>query len=580
MIRINQLRLLVGNDAVIKDKIAKKLKLKPGLNFTYEIIKRSIDARKKPEIFYNYVIDVNINFGAKDKQSQVKFEQKLSKKIADPVIVYHESCEYSFPFTAKAVQKSQLSQCFRNNDAHKSQKARFGACANRPVIVGTGPAGLFCGYMLAEAGFRPLLLERGEAVEERAETVNRFWREGVLNPESNVQFGEGGAGTFSDGKLNTQVKDKDGIKKAVLSVFVNAGASKEILYEQKPHLGTDVLKKIIIELRKKIIANGGEIRFGQKVTGFSFDANKITGVIVDDNIEIGADRVVLAIGHSARDTFSSLYEAGIKMEAKPFAIGLRVEHPQVLINKAQYGAEIHELLGAADYKLVSKQNNPAVYSFCMCPGGFIVDASSEKGHLTINGMSYSDRAGKSANSAIVVTVNPSEFGDNRLPATAKTANDIHPLAGIAYQRRLEEKAYQIGGGKIPVQYLGDFRKAVFGGSSLPAKNIPSIKGNYIYAPVNDILDENFNKVFLKAMNEFGRQIPGFDDDSILLAGIESRTSSPIRILRDESCQTNYRGLYPCGEGAGYAGGIMSAAIDGVRVAEAVARYYSQPMSFS
>jgi len=536
MIRINQLKLTVGNEN-LKAKIIKKLKLKRGCDFSYEIVKRSVDARKKPQIFYSYVVDVRLDFGIEDEIKQVMLEKEMIYKLADSDVVFFQTIEYHFPYQADEKKPT-----------------------TRPIIIGTGPAGLFCGYMLAKAGFKPILLERGEAVEDRAKTVERFFTEGILDTESNVQFGEGGAGTFSDGKLNTQVKDKDGIKKAVLSILVEAGAPPEILYEQKPHLGTDKLRKIVAEMRKQIMEYGGEVRFGQKVTGFRYGESeigdrKITSVIINNESELPGEQIVLAIGHSARDSFTFLYNDGIKMEAKPFAVGFRVEHPQELINLAQYGVNVHEILGAADYKLVSKSCEPIAYSFCMCPGGYIVDASSEEGRLTINGMSYSDRAGDKANSAIVMPVLPDELDSD------------HPLWGIEYQREIEEKAYQLGQGKIPVQLLGDFKNE----QTNDARLNPCIKGSCRYAPVHEILDDKRNQAFLKAMKEFGRQIPGFDDKNTIIAGIESRTSSPVRILRDRSMQANVRGLYPCGEGAGYAGGIMSAAIDGVRVAEAVAK---------
>jgi uncharacterized FAD-dependent dehydrogenase len=564
----------IQNEERLRRKIAKKLKLKPGTDFSYELIRRSADARMKPELFYNYVVDVRVAFALQDdkkqeacEKKQEDFEKKLVSKLNDPAVVFHQPQAYQFPYFAASGPE---------NDSPE-----------RPVIIGTGPAGLFCGYMLAMAGFRPILLERGEAVEERALTVEAFWQNGVLNAESNVQFGEGGAGTFSDGKLSTQVKDRDGIKKAVLSVFVDAGAPPEIIYEQKPHLGTDMLKKIVVKIRQKIIRYGGEVRFGQKVTGFLLDAQeqfpldeiqkeaRITGVIINDDRKLLSNHVVLAIGHSARDTFSILHDSGVKMEAKPFAVGLRVEHPQILINHAQYGVDCHALLGAADYKLVGKKSEQKAFSFCMCPGGYIVNASSEEGRLAINGMSYRAREGDRANSAIVMTVNPDELESE------------HPLKGVEYQRRLEEKAHEIGKGKIPVEYLGVFREAVAGGSEKESESrghrdkndslsraaegvVPAAKGAYRFAAVHEILDQKQNQAFLAAMCEFGRQIPGFDDDFTVIAGVESRTSSPVRILRDEHFQANFRGLYPCGEGAGYAGGIMSAAIDGVRVAAAVA----------
>lgn len=583
MIRINQLRLPVGhNREALRGKIAKKLRFAPETDFEFEIIRRSVDARKKPEIFYNYIVDVAVS------ASQ---EKKIINRLNDKSIVFYKPFNYRFPYIMKPLPVTKTAEYQVNLNAAKLQgikpeplklkeEQKAGAMCPRPVIIGAGPAGLFCAYMLAVSGFCPILLERGEAVEERIKTVARFWEEGVLNPESNVQFGEGGAGTFSDGKLNTQVKDKDGLRKAVLSIFVAAGAPENILYEQKPHLGTDMLVRIVSEMRKTIISYGGELRFGQKVTGFLTEnfndkksnkqSRKITGVIINDNIELIASQVVMAIGNSARDTFGVLFDMNVLMEAKPFAVGFRVSHPQEVINQAQYGVLVHEILGAADYKLIGRINNRAVYSFCMCPGGFIVNASSEDNYLVVNGMSYSRRDSLRANSAIVMAVSPLDFGS------------VHPLAGIEYQRCLEERAYKVGGGKIPLSFFGDFKKAVYNSSEIESTGIqlnkkrindgidPCIKGICCHAPVHEILPQNMNQAFIAAMAEFGRQIPGFDDDSVIIAGIETRTSSPVRILRDESYQSSISGLFPCGEGAGYAGGIMSAAMDGIHVAEALA----------
>ncbi len=533
MLRINQIRLPVDHtEEELKKKISKKLGLKI-IPFHYEIIRQSIDARKKPEIYYSYVIDV-----------EVQDEQSILKKLKDTQVVMQKPLVYRFPYKSQKGSPRKL----------------------RPVIIGFGPAGLFCGYMLAMNGFQPIILERGESVEERERAVEKFWQSGILNSESNVQFGEGGAGTFSDGKLNTLVKDKDGRGRAVLSVLVSAGAPENILYDYKPHIGTDVLKTVVTQMRQTIIAHGGEVRFGQKVTGFLIEDGHMAGVRINQQETLAADQVVLAIGHSARDTFSVLQDAFIPMEAKAFAVGLRVEHPQRLINLSQYGREEHPILGAAPYKVVSGHAEPSVYSFCMCPGGYVVNASSEEGRTAVNGMSYSHRAGENANSAIVVTVLPKDYGDGQ------------PLSGIAFQRQLEEKAFAIGKGQVPVEYYKEYKQNVLGEKPADgfSKTIdvrefqPAIKGQWRFAPVHEILPAALNQAFVRGMTEFGRQIKGFDDDYTLISGVESRTSSPVRILRDETLQSAVRGLFPCGEGAGYAGGIMSAAMDGIKVAEAVA----------
>lgn len=409
-------------------------------------------------------------------------------------------------------------------------------------------------------------------MDARIRDVERFWQEGVLKPDSNVQFGEGGAGTFSDGKLNTLVKDKDGRNLAVLQTFVKFGAKESILYEAKPHIGTDALCDIVKSMRKEIIRLGGQVRFQSKVTGLCIQNGRLTGVIINGQEELSCNQAVLAIGHSARDTFDMLYQAQIPMEAKAFAVGFRVEHPQSMINVSQYGMENPGALGAASYKVAAQTSvGRGVYSFCMCPGGYVVNASSEEGRLAVNGMSYSGRNGVNANSAVIVAVTPEDFKEK------------HPLAGIAFQRSLEEKAYELGRGKIPVQRYGAFKRCVEReltqkedekiteqASEEGAFLMPQNKGGYRYADVSRILPEECNRAFVEGMTQFGRMIPGFDREDALLSGVESRTSSPVRIRRDETLQSEIRGLYPCGEGAGYAGGITSAAMDGIRVAEAVA----------
>ena len=532
MLRINQLKLPVGHTKEeLYAKVYKILRTREIIEL--RVVRRSVDARKKPDLFFNYVLDII-----------VKNEKELYKHCDKKQVALHKEESYCFPV-----------------------KEYCGGI--RPVIVGMGPAGLFCGYMLAEAGFRPIILERGKKVEERTADVELFWKTGKLNQQSNVQFGEGGAGTFSDGKLNTLVKDKYGRNRKVLSIFVQKGAPEEILYDYKPHIGTDVLKTVIANMRKQILEWGGEIRFGAQVTDFEIENRKIKAVLINQKERLEAEYVVLAPGHSARDTFQTLYDLGIEMEAKPFAVGFRVEHPQEWINQAQYGCDIREELGSAPYKVTASVGDRGVYSFCMCPGGYVVNASSEEGRLAINGMSYQARDARNANSAIIVSVTPKDFGSE------------HPLSGVAFQRKIEEKAYCIGDGKIPVETYGDFKKAVLPKAEAYMEKkkafneqeeiLPSIKGQWCMAPVHEILPAELNNSFIEGMEQFNKVIKGFADSRVLVEGIESRTSSPIRILRDDRLQATISGLYPCGEGAGYAGGITSAAMDGIKVAEEIAK---------
>ncbi len=531
MLRINQLKLPVGHT---EDDLIRRVKKLLRCQETPKImiVRRSIDARKKPELYFNYIVDVKV-------RNQSDVYRKCDKKQ----VQICEETPYHFPVTA---YKGKI----------------------RPVIIGMGPAGLFCGYMLAEAGFCPVLLERGNPVEQRTEDVQEFWNTGKLNPQSNVQFGEGGAGTFSDGKLNTLVKDKYGRNKKVLSLFVSAGAPSEILYDYKPHIGTDVLRRIVVNMRKAIQDMGGEVRFGAKVTDIECADGHISGLIINEKERMEAEYVVLAPGHSARDTFAMLYEKGIAMEAKPFAVGMRVEHPQELINLSQYGKKEEKILGNAPYKVTAKAaDGRGVYSFCMCPGGYVVNASSEPGRLVVNGMSYSGRCGSNANSAIIVSVTPDDYGGSG------------PLAGVEFQRRLEEKAFQLRQGAIPIERYSDYKAAVTGKSgvnrqealSMISKDFcPCIKGKWEFGAVHEILPDALNAAFVEGMEQFGRVIKGFNDENTLVEGLESRTSSPLRIIRDENLQSSLKGLYPCGEGAGYAGGITSAAMDGIHVAEELA----------
>lgn len=536
MLRINQLKLPVGHT---REMLVKKIRDMLGCREEPEwsIVRRSLDARKKPQLFYVYTIDV-----------RVSGEARILKKCKNGQLRSVQPVSYTFP--VRAVENEQ-----------------------RPVIIGMGPAGLFCGYMLAKAGFRPILLERGKDVTERQRDVERFWETGILNPESNVQFGEGGAGTFSDGKLNTLVKDKYGRNREVLRIFTEHGAPEEILYDYKPHIGTELLSQIVMRMRQHMTELGAEIRFETRVTEVLSRDGRLCGLRLNSGEILETDCAVLAIGHSARDTFSMLYEKGIRMEAKPFAVGFRVEHPQELINWSQYGTTKAGELGSAVYKVTAAaEGQRGVYSFCMCPGGYVVNASSEEGCLAVNGMSYSRRDGHNANSAIIVTISPEDYG-----------NREDPLSGVEFQRSIERRAYEAADGKVPVERYGDFKRAVCGEneSAKETEEVqvirtafedmkPAIRGQWAYAPVHKILPEELNWAFVGGMEEFGRKLKGFAHDEVLLEGIESRTSSPVRILRDETHQSSLLGLYPCGEGAGYAGGITSAAMDGILVAEHVA----------
>ena len=549
MIRINQLKLPV-EQATGKEieeltrKAAGMLHIDKSLILQLHIIRRSIDARKKPQIFYTYTVDV-----------AVEQEQFLLKKAQ------------------KGKDKDKITQATK-------VLYRFPECADekapkpKVIIVGSGPAGLFCGYYLAKAGYAPIILERGKAVEERTRDVEQFWNTGKLLAHSNVQFGEGGAGTFSDGKLNTLVKDKAGRNHEVLRIFVTHGAPKEIQYDAKPHIGTDVLCAIVKSMRMEIEKQGGQVLFEHQMTDLCVKNGHISGVVVNEKEVFDCDRLVLAIGHSARDTFQMLYEKQVTMEQKDFAVGFRVEHPQSMINISQYGEQM-EMLGAAPYKVTAPSSmKRGVYSFCMCPGGYVVNASSQEGRLAVNGMSYSGRDGKNANSAIIVQVGSKDFGSD------------HPLAGTWFQQQLEERAYELGKGSIPVQRYGDFCRCLREKDPEGEKSKnhtpetaasfiiepgfePACKGTYKWADLTEILPLECNKAFVEGMDAFGRQISGFDRPDAILSGVESRTSSPVRIVRDECMQSNIAGIYPCGEGAGYAGGITSAAMDGLRVAEAI-----------
>ena len=525
MIRISQLKLPISHTkGQLEKKIAKTLKCS-GIPFSYEIMKQSLDCRHKNDKIFVYTVDVNI-----------KDERKIVKKVNNNNVMLTEEKTYTFPDPGHEVLKEP------------------------PVIIGSGPAGLFCGWYLARAGYRPLILERGEEADKRQKTVDRFWKDGVLDPDSNVQFGEGGAGTFSDGKLNTLVKDPFGRNKEVLKRFVEAGAPGEILYQQKPHLGTDVLVGIVQNLRHDIERMGGRFAFRSKVTDLILENGVLKEIEINNTRRIPAQVCVLALGHSARDTFEMLYRRGFSMEPKSFAVGLRIEHPQTMVNLDLYGEEENELLGAASYKVTHKcANGRGVYSFCMCPGGYVVNASSEEGRLAVNGMSYQARDSHNANSALIVTVTPEDF-----PVPG-------PLGGISFQRELERKAWELGQGKVPVQLFGDFCQNK--PSTALGQVTPCIRGGYVLSNVRSILPEVLGDSIEEGVLAFGKKIQGFDREDALLSAVESRTSSPVRILRNQDNLSNVMGVYPCGEGAGYAGGITSAAMDGIKVAETISKKY-------
>lgn len=520
MLRVRQVKLEynLDNNEELVEKIAKKLKIKVTDIVDYKINKKSLDARRKDKLYYVYEVDVSIK-----NEDKVFIHNKSNDVVKTP------REEYNFKVTG-------------------DKFLRF-----RPVIIGSGPAGLFTAYALAENGFHPLIIERGEDMDTRVKTVNEFWQTGKLNLNSNVQFGEGGAGTFSDGKLNTLVKDKSFRMKKVFDTFVLNGAPEETLYLNKPHIGTDILRDVVKNLRNKIIKMGGEFRYNSKLEDIIIKNDRVVGIKVNGEI-IDCEVLVLAVGHSARDTFKMLYDKGLNMESKPFAVGVRIQHPQKMINKAQYG--IADL--TASYKLTSNINGRGVYTFCMCPGGYVVNASSEDDELAINGMSYHDRASDNANSAIVVSVSSKDYGEG-------------VLAGMEFQRSLEQKAYKWGKGRIPVQLFKDFKEGTLSKEFGRVK--PLFKGEYEMALVNEILPNDIYKCLKEAILYFDTKINGFGDDEVIIAGIESRTSSPVRIIRDDSCESNIKGIYPCGEGAGYAGGITTSAMDGLKVAEEIAKIY-------
>ena len=517
-----------GEMSVIKKYIEKKLKIKADEIRNIEILKKSVDARKKEQLSFVYQLDIECDNEKKIVSRYKKNDVSLKEK--------------------KTIVREI------NDNIPPENKGQT-------VIAGFGPAGIFAAYELAKSGYKPIVIERGLDVENRKKTVEKFWNTGELDTECNVSFGEGGAGTFSDGKLNTMVKDRFGYNRKVLETFVRFGAPKEILYLQKPHIGTDKLADVVKNMRLEIERLGGEVRFGVRLDSINTEKENETQKIVSVNVtdressqkqEIKCEKLILAIGHSARDTFISLHESDVEMQQKSFAIGVRVEHLQEMIGRNQYG-DMYKILPTADYKLTHQtKDGRGVYSFCMCPGGYVVNASSQKGMLAVNGMSNYLRDSKNANSAMVVTVGPEDY----------ESDDV--LAGMRFQQKWEKKAYEAAGGKIPVQLFGDFKKDRV--SSEFGEVIPETKGEYAFANVIKIIPESVASSIEEGITAFEKKIKGYSRDDTLLLGIESRTSSPVKILRDESMQSNIRGIYPCGEGAGYAGGITSAAMDGIKIA--------------
>ena len=519
MIRIRDIALPPEhNPHQLNYEAAQLLKVSNSKIRQVKIVRRSVDARKKPDVKIIYTIEVAVD-GNEGK------------------ILRNSGCKRA------SIAKANY---------YKPPKQKLES-EKRPVVIGFGPAGMFAALILAMAGLKPIVLDRGEDAQSRHDKVEKFFATGELDTKSNVQFGEGGAGTFSDGKLNTGVNNpRIGW---VLDQFVKFGAREDILYDTKPHVGTDVLLNVVQNLRKRVISLGGEVRFNSQVTGLRIENGQLTALEVNGNELVETDHAVLAIGHSARDTFELLHSLHIPMEPKAFAMGARIEHKQSMINESQYG-EDNPVLPPADYKLVQHLEGKSVYTFCMCPGGYVVAAASEEGRVVTNGMSYADREGENANAALLVTVNPEEFPFEGV------------LGGMYWQRQIEERAYQVSGSyRAPAQKVGDFLKGI--PSTGPGAVQPTYRPGVTWCDLHDVLPGQLTRAMEDALPRLDGQLKGYADPDAVLTAPETRSSSPVRILRDESRQSVIKGLYPCGEGAGYAGGIMSAAVDGIQTAEAI-----------